>query len=476
MKQISQSQFIPISGTLCELVRGLNENQIAATFESILSRLSSSFNSIVIPPKTAIKKSLEILIAERKLDFINGSYFVKSKTTSLKPGEMPSTTTQTKIKVKDTTRHALPSIMPRPKIKYECLNSGEEKARPRHFDYSGKFKTEPLTKIKSSKKGLISEKKNARIKRNKMVKSGSLKVRRSDQCIPRRQFSYEELRSHAKQSELFGNKKQVKKRNSFLGRLSRFFKMEEDKLNSNNEIANNTDNEWENIATDEHVKLWSDKVETFDKREDCKKATQRRTKYQRMTESKQNINTKCGGKLVRYAQSRKSAYKKQKYPSRSSKSSISTTNVIRRNRNLTMEELKNSLTGEKSGEQCSLSSYSNSSFSNKDSDWSLSSDSSDEVAKKSFHFSEADTSGDDCQLACQKDGDFCSTQAICGDLELSSLSLNTGNNLNFSSLSDTTGVKHVEKHSDLPGVNENEAQDDQNNLRSRNLLQLIGVL
>ena len=509
MKQISQSQFISISDTLCEIVKGLNESQIAATFESVVSRLCSSFDSVVIPPMAAIKKSLDLLIGEQRLDFINGSYYLKSTVVSKPRKKLPTSPHTLTTEIQSANRHVLSSKevatedqrhMKREKINgYVRLESEKVKERTKigKLDINtGNCKTERQKDQKMNKKDPRSfEKRDKRKdKKNKVVKSSSLKVRKRSHCIPRRQFSYEELHSHAKQREL-GDKKQIKKRNSFLGKLSRLFRNEDEKLSSDDEIDNDSDAEmchdgWEKIVTDEQVGLFSNKVETQQKRatSQSREKTNKRKKPKRIKErnianTKQIHKTRHAGNVLRNksVQSRRTVYNKRS-PSRSSKSSTNAssdegkTNFGRRKKKLEQKaEWKCSPTREQdeSVEKYSLSSYSETSCSNlNNSDYSLSSESSVELVRKSFHYSEEDTTDVESLQASREDGasNFCSTQAICGDLELSTLSLNPSNKITSSS--DTSSMKHVEKHLVIPGAN----NSDQHNLRSRNLVQLIGVL
>jgi hypothetical protein len=508
MKQISQSQFISISDTLCEIVKGLNESQIAATFESVVSRLCSSFDSVVIPPMAAIKNCLDLLIGEQRLDFINGAYYFKS-TVASKPREKLTTSPHIlKTEIQGPSRHVLlskkavtevKSYMKRGKLNgYERLESEKVKERTKiaKLDNTGNYEAERQKGHELNKNDQSLEKKtNRKGRKNNVVKSSSLKVRKPNHCIPRRQFPYEELHSHAKQKEL-EDKKQTNKRNFFLGKLSRLFKMEDDKLASNDENDKDSEHGWEKIVTDEQVKLLSNQVETQQKRvldqsweKNNGRKKPKRIKERNVVSTKRIDKTRHAGNLSRNknVQSRRPVYNQQ-CPSRASSTNASSHSRSSdrgntRNKNIEQKaEWKSSLTRERedSAKQYSLSSDSESSCSNlNNSDNSLSSESSVELARKSFHYSEEDTTDVESWQASREDGasNFCSTQAICGDLELSTLSLNPTRKIaSSSSSSDTSSIEHVEKHSIIPGVNYNGVLDQKNNLRSRNLVQLIAIL
>ena len=523
MKQISQSQFISISDTLCEIVKGLNESQIAATFECVVSRLCSSFDSVVIPPMAAIKKSLDLLIGEQRLEFINGSYHLKNSVVVSKPRKKSSptphaVTTETQSHNRHVDRHVDRHVllsketatenqrqMKREKTNgYECLEYEtvkREKAKIGKMDNTGNVETERQKERKMSKKDMSFETKDrsGKNEKNKVVKSSSLKVRKPNHCIPRRQFSYEELGSHAKYE--LRDKKQIKKRNTFLGRLSRLFRMEDEKLTGDDETDNDSngdicDDGWEKIVTDEQVKLISNKVKTQqkhapsqDKVQKNRKKKSKRIKVGNISNNKQIHRTRHVGNLSRNknVQIRRPVYSKR-CPSLSSRSSSDISSRLRTSDKVnTKFGHRNKRSGQKtecspmrgrSVEQYSLSSYSGSSCSDLNrSDCSLSSESSVELARKSFHYSEEDTTDVESLQATREDGaqsEFCSTQAICGDLEVSTFSLNPSNELTSSS--ETASIKHVEKHSSTSGMNNSGVSDHQTNLRSRNLVQLIGVL
>ena len=508
MKQISQSQFISISETLCEIVKGLNESQIAATFESVVSRLCSSFDSVVIPPIAAIKKSLDLLIGEQRLDSINGSYHFKNPVMVAKPRKKLTPTPLTVATEKQgPNRHVLLSKeattdnqrhTKREKINgYECLESEtvKQKTKNEKLHNTGNCDSDRHRehKMREHKKDMSFERKDRRkYEKNKVVKSSSLKVRKPNHCIPRRQFSYEELRSNARHE--LEDKKQVKKRNSFLGRLSRLFRIEDDKLTSNDEMDNHSDGEichdgWENVVTDEQAQLLS--METQQKRAATQnKVEKNRRKKSNRIKERQIYKTGHIGNLSRSknVQIRRPVHNKR-CASLSSRSSTNVSSRLRTsdgvntkfgcNNKRTEQKTQCSPKREQKGsaEQYSSSSYSGTSCSNLNySDSSLSSESSVELARKSFHYSEEDTTDVESLQAARDDGasEFCSTQAICGDLELSTLSLNPSNKMTSSS--DTSSIKHVEKHPVTSGMTNSGVLDHQTNLRSRNHVQLIGVL
>ena len=519
MKQISQSQFISISDTLCDIVKGLNESQIAATFESVAARLCSSFDTVVIPPMSAIQKCLDHLVKSLRLDFINGSYHSR-KVMPAKQREKLTIGLQAPLE----TQTAVPNMCARPSIEKD--RSRRQSLKGHSYENGKRTATKKLQgtansdtqrqiepKYKMKEELSLTKKHSRKGKKNQVVKSSSLKVRKPNHCIPRRQYSYQEFHSHAENQKEHECKKHMKKRNSFLGRLSRFFQIDDEKLTSNDEIDNNLDDEgcchngWENIVTDEQVKLIPSKVETRKKyavRKSREKKNKRK-KPKRM-KGKHVAGTKVidkkshaeklsvRNKNAQYNKSRTLKFNKLN-ASQSSESSTDASSRSRSpdwtNKNFTDRDKKSvdhQLKGkfcrrrDKSSEQYSLSSFSDSSCSNlSNSDSSQSSKSSVELDRKSLQYFEEEKTDVESLQACKKDSstDFCSTQAICGDLELSRLSLNQTKKTTLSS-SDTSSTNHVKKHSTvIPGLNKTRTlnhDSQQNTLRGRDLLQLIGVL
>ena len=520
MKQISQSQFISISDTLCEIVKGLNESQIAATFESVVDRLCSSFDTVVIPPMSAIKKCLDHLVKSLKLDFVNGSYHLK-RTMPLKPREKLTIGLQEPVE----TQTAVPNASARP-LKEKNRNR-RQNLKGHSFENGKRTKTKTVKSTVNSdkhqhealkcnmhmKEELSSTKKHGRkTKKNKVVKSSSLKVRKPSHCIPRRQYSYEQLHSHVENQKELECKKQIKKRNSFLGRISRLFQIDDEKLTSSDEVHNDLDVEgchdgWERIVMDEQVKLIPNKVET-QKKHTVSREKKSTRKIPKRVKDKSVANIKVidkkshaeklsvRNKNAQYNKSGKLRFNKlHELQSSGSSTNVSSDsrspkwtnkNFADRDKRPVDHHFKGKFRRrrekEESPDQYSLSSCSDSSFSHRsNSDSSLSSGSSVELTRKSFRYSEEETTDVESLQACQKDGssDFCSTQAICGDLELSTLSINQTKKATLSS-SDTSFMKHVQKHSAvIPGLNKTRTlnhDSQQNNLRGRNLRQLIGIL
>ncbi|XP_028418139.1 uncharacterized protein LOC114543296 [Dendronephthya gigantea] len=360
-------------------------------------------------------------------------------------------------------------------------------------------------------------------RRNEVVKSNSLKIRRPNHCIPRRQYSYEELPSHAVQDET-EVKKPNKKRNSFIGKLSRLFKTEDGKLTSNDETEDNFDHnishkEWDKITTNEQAKLLSSKIEMKQQNafvKESKNGVKVKRKKERgissgkpldkkrYSESSAKLTAKHKNTNVNEDESRLQGCSR-KCSSRSSKTSNNASsqsrspdwlnaNFSRDNQSTVVVEQNTKCKPSQSNEnearrkkkqqtpprKGSLSSFSDSNYSfESDSDYSLSSDSSVDLKRKSFHYSEEDTTDDESHLGTWEDcsSKFSSTRAICGDLEMNTLSINQSDKT--SSSSDST--KCVENHSVTTALNGNKTSDhnicpQRNNLNGGNLVQFIGIL
>ena len=512
MKQISQSQFISISDTLCDIVNGLNESQIPATFDSVVSRLCSSFDSVVIPPRSAIKKSLDLLVNESRLHFLNGLYYFK-KPAPLKLAEikkessLPHTPPKTEIQGSNRNAHWSKKKVTEKESYHQRETANKstklrEGIKPKRWENTVNVDIERRPEVPNFKERETSF---AEGKKNKKVKSSSLKVRKVKHCIPRRQFSYEELHSydHEKQTDV-EDKKQIKKRNSFIGKLSRFFKMDDEKLTSNDERVSDAEicnGEWEKVVTGDQVKLLSSKVEmkqnqTFNQKR--RKGTKRNQPARLQTTnapSAANIDgtrhaVRRKKKTAEHSKCSRLRYKNQSatWSSKSSTNASShsrspdwtTKNFIRSDKRISYQKAEQNYSqSRQERKRNSLSSYSESSCcSLNDSDYSFSSESSIELTRKSFHYSGEDTTDVESLKGHREDNaasNFCSTQAICGDLEVSTLSLGP----TLSNTSSIKSEKHIEKHSVIPGANKTETLDQniqQSNLRSRNLVQLIGVL
>ena len=526
MRQISQSQFISICDTLCEIVKGLNDSQVAATLECVVSRLCSTFDSVVIPPMAAIKKTLDLLVKDLRLDFMDGAYYFKCtvlNSSKASPREKLNTSSHT-TKTEAQTPNRRPSSSKRDSLEKEKVTRKLKPSTKLDKTTNGNPKAHEEQHLNKKNYSRLTNKENSsdkKLKRNIVVKSNSLKVRMPNHCLPRRQYSYEELHSKAKTREMERKRKQSNKRNSFLGKLSRLFKMgssDDAKLSSNDEACVDSDvpehchDGWEKIVTDERVKLLSHNnveikrthVPRNGREKDRIKKSKDTKRKERSDVRSPKINKKRRSENLA---SKSSTAKRDKSKKKKKRTRRSTGKVVlparspewlnanfRQNNRMLAEqnshEWRRSQTvseREESSERHSLSSFSELSCSLRNSDYSLSSmsGSSFDGRRKSFHYSEEDTSDDDYSTQESRDdgaSNFCSTQAICGDLEMSTLSLQHNNNKSSSTSSSVPSIKQVDKHPVTPRVNKNggpldHAECQQNTtIRSRNLVQLIGIL
>lgn len=460
MAQTAQSQFLSLSKTLCEIVLSLNENGIPATFEEVVRRLSNGFDSVILPPTSAIKYNLDILVNELRLFLIKGHYYHRSVTPFLEAKEHTQLT-----KTLNKTC----------KSKNELKNYEQRKTQ---------VNITAQTKIKKNKRTQ---------KTKKSDKSNTFKTRKLKQFLPRKRLPYKQLHdvdNKHEEKHSKDEKKEGSKESSFLAKVSRLFKMDDNKLKSSTMGKCKTKSDvshWKYVDyNNKKKKLLSDQIET-----------QTTTRYQ---------HSNCGYK--NFDENEQEKHESAITDKVKHRKHVKRTKANRKRRRLSDNKRKHMYFNEKSCEsfdQClemnkerqenkETRKFSSSyvklkkmtitdSKSRKTENWkikkantshnfriqddidSFSSDNSPQYPVSSDNFSEDETTDDD-----QHQNTTSSTRAICGDLEQSLLSLKPCHA--------TSPADHTLKNNspDVRETGTSRRRNDDNNSENHTSIQLIGIL
>ena len=540
MKQISQSQFISFSETLRRLISSLNENHISATAECVMSRLCSSFDSIVIPPLSAIRNSLDLLVQEKKLDFINDSYYVKDVQLNKVPIDDSSFCSGSNRQVKKNqviygnaiSKRNVQSLKKKTATKDLGIQDSKVKHDLKFLDEnkgieSKRKASKVVTERRNKEDGFVmktmkhKKKKNTMKKRDKdqsqpFPKSSNVKNLTFIENSSFNELTCQDISGHLESKGLSLRKQ--KKPLSFFPNLFRMFKrisFVKDDLETNEECLSGLENQLteddEPSTSDQRPKFVSDKEKAKINDKELK------------TKTKEKLNALCG--KINLSPERKDHKDRDDLSKQPLSQKICYTNrhkILRKRANAVssrvakitrcgylpspgnscsshhtsredFESLENinlgfaKSTGNKiqgsiddGHDTDSSSSELNHRLSNRhSSEYSLSFVDCFELTRKSCRCYSSTMNNKNSQgRGVQDTLNSCSTQAICGDLELSAISLNPVGYVKprpFSTVidGDTTNVR-----SRIPDISDlNKLSDcDSNKLQSRNLLQIIGVL
>lgn len=543
MQQIPQSQFISICQTLHQIITSLNENRFNATFESIINRLSSSFESVVIPPLSAVRKSLDLLVKKKKLVIVEGCYFVRNTQALCIQRQMilnHNSSVGLGSRARDKENPVFKAEKP---TMTEC--GMKEKSKKRNIKISNGVKEDIMgskrkvekafAERRNKKAGVESDKRKTKYKKkrcDRKLEKPSYKSRIRNNFISNGNYLFDKLSYKGKDtiehletegSPLTCEKKQ--KRFSFLGKLSRLFNKrascEEDELTSEESESGTENRLYEYQIDDEHTKLVPRRDTTRRNRKEFKKKKEKccDKKWNVQSERKANPNkisheiatpakqTTC--KEVKYetAKKRDVLLHKGKYVknfntttcSQSLTSSASSCSSYEWKKNDFREYDRRNRTTEKSArsepqellyhdQYHDYSSWSDtSSFIDGHSSSDDSSDTCCELTRTPLNYSPAITHENiKMQRGAKEVLNFCSTQAICGDLELSTPSLiNPGVVANVQQMSSSTTIAEHTTNTKTPMVTLNDLErrpsaDDKNSselpAQTKNLFQLIGIL
>ena len=535
MQQIPQSQFISICQTLHQIITSLNENKFNATFECIINRLSTSFESVVIPPLSAVRKSLDLLVKKKMLDIVEGCYFVRN-TQTLGIQRQMILNHDSSVDLGSSARDKENPVFKAEKpTMTECDMKEKSKIKRRNIKISNGVKEDIMgskRKVKKAfaersnkKAGVKPDKRKTKYKKkrcDRKLEKPSYKSPIRNNFISNGNYLFDKFSSKGKDtiehletegSPLTGKKKQ--KRLSFLGKLSRLFNKrascEEDELTSEESESGSENRLSEYQIDNEHTKLVPRRYTTRrnmkefkKKKERCcnkkgnvqsceRKANPNKISHEIATPAKQ---TTCKEVNYETAKKRDVLLHKGKYVVKnfntstcsqsltSSASSCSSYEWKKNRRNRTTEK-----SGRSEPQELQYHDYSSWSDTSSfiDGHSSLSEDSSDtccELTRTPLNYSPAITHKNiKMQRGTKEVLNFCSTQAICGDLELSTSSLiNPGAVANVQQMSSSTTIAEHTTNTRTPmTLNDLERRqsDDKNSSelpQTKNLFQLIGIL